>query len=396
MRSSFILAFRFSAACVLGSVLLVACGDSASDDDATGGAAGSGAGQAGTSSNAGASGSNASAGTSSGASGTNSGASGASGTGGDSDGSGGKGGASSGAGGSSAGTSAGSGTAGDGTGGSAGSNAGSGGSAGTSGGDAGQSGAGGLTGAVPSEGCSATDFPASGTYMLDVDGTEREYIVKVPADYAPGRPYRLIFAFHGRMYDAESVDTGGPPGSGPYYGIEAEADGNAIFVAAQALETSWTNQDGRDVAYVDAMLARFEGQYCIDKSRVFSVGFSMGSIMTITLGCSHPDVFRAIAVQSGSMPSGSMLPEPCSEPLAYWGSHGLQDTTIRPEQGEAVAEAFAGYNGCDPEPMPVEPEGCVAYQNCDPGRPASFCTFEGEHEPAPYAGVEIWKFFSQF
>jgi poly(3-hydroxybutyrate) depolymerase len=398
MRSS--LAVRSLAALlVLGGAALTACGDSGDDDDGDG-AGGSAAGQGGTSlagSGGTAEGATSGSGTLGGAGGT-AGANGGAPNGGKAGSTGNSGGSSTG------GSSAGTGTAGDGAqGGSAGASAGSSGSDGA-GTDAGGNGAGGsgggtggLDGADPSDGCNADDFPASGPYTFDVGGTEREYIVKLPADYDPTRPYRLIFAFHGRMYDAESVDSGGPPGSGPYYGIEAEAGGSAIFVAPQALSSSWTNEGDRDGAYFDAMLERFEGQYCVDRSRVFSVGFSMGAIMTITLGCSRSDVLRAIAPMSGSLPQSGMLPDGCAgDPLPYWSSHGLQDTTIRPEQGEAARDEFVAKNGCDDASMPTEPEGCVAYQGCDAGYPVTWCTFEGEHEPAPFAGAAIWQFLSQF
>jgi len=104
------------------------------------------------------------------------------------------------------------------------------------------------------------------------------------------------------MYDALSVDAGGPPtaaGQGPYYGIEPRAGGSAIFVAAQALSTSWTNAN--DIPYVNAMIARFKTDLCIDQSRIFATGFSMGAIQTIVLGCGEADVFRAIAPMSGSI-----------------------------------------------------------------------------------------------
>ena len=70
---------------------------------------------------------------------------------------------------------------------------------------------------MPSAGCGMANPPASGRYTIDVSGTAREYIIKMPAGYDARRPYRLIFAFHGAMYDAASVDAGGAPSpSGPY------------------------------------------------------------------------------------------------------------------------------------------------------------------------------------
>jgi len=253
-------------------------------------------------------------------------------------------------------------------------------------------GTGGSSGGTPSHGCGATSWSPSGHYTIDVSGQSREYIIKLPDGYDPRHPYRLIFAFHGRMYDAQSVADGGPPGSGPYYGIEALAGGSTIFVAPQALDTSWTNQNGRDVAYVNAMLARFESELCIDTERVFSTGFSMGAIMTIALGCAEADVFRAIAAMSGEI-MGT-----CSgnTPLAYWSSHGMSDPTIPIAMGVAARDEFRRRDHCSADSTPGSPAGCIDFSGCDAAHPVTWCPFDGVHEPPPFAGQAIWAFFSRF
>lgn len=232
-----------------------------------------------------------------------------------------------------------------------------------------------------------------GRLTIDVGGTEREYILKLPDDYDPTHPYRLILGWHGRMYDADWVANGEAPLTGPYFGIEAESNGEAIFVAPQALSTGWSNEGGRDIAFTKAMLARFESELCIDESRIFSAGFSFGAMMTISIGCELADTFRAIAPMSGSLGNG--CPEP-KRPIAYWASHGLSDTTIRPEQGEAARDEFIQRNHCDNTSHPADREGCVEFENCDPGYPVTWCTFEGVHEPPPFAGPAIWEFLRQF
>lgn len=246
---------------------------------------------------------------------------------------------------------------------------------------------------VPSEGCTAASPAEGGTYTIDVDGTEREYILNLPADYDASRPYPLILAWHGAMYSAEWVDTGGEPQTGPYFGIEEEANGNAVFVAPQALTGSWTNQDGRDLAFADAMVARFEAEVCLDESRLFSVGFSMGAIMTMRIGCARADKFRAIAPLSGSWPEECPADGP---PIAYFSAHGDVDTTITDEQGMAARDEFVSRNGCSSETVELERERCVSFEGCDAGYPVNWCSFSGAHTPAPFAGEAIWEFLSQF
>jgi len=258
----------------------------------------------------------------------------------------------------------------------------------TSAGGSGSGGAGSVA-PRPSAGCGAASPPASGTYMITVDGASRQYILTLPADYDPNHPYRLILAFHGRMYTAGSVADGGPPGSGPYYGIESEANGSAIFVAPQAIGDGWS---ASDLDFVDAMVSQFESQLCVDEGRVFATGFSMGAIMTITIGCGEGDVFRAIAAMSGEI-SGTCSG---SHPIAYWASHGMSDPTIAITNGEAARDKFASIDRCASTTAAPDANGCLPYQGCTAGDPVFWCPFDGVHEPPPFAGAAIWSFLSQF
>jgi dienelactone hydrolase len=244
----------------------------------------------------------------------------------------------------------------------------------------------GSSAAVPSPGCGKTPL-ASGRATVDVSGTSREYILKVPDGYDPNHPYRLIFGFHGAKYDDNWVADGGAPLTGPFFGIESEAKGGAIFVAPQAGSGGWGTQD---LAFVDAMVAKFESQLCVDRSRVFSVGFSMGAIMTINIACNRSDVFRAVAPMSGQLPS----PCPVGNPIAYWASHGTNDTTIAPSQGQAARDEFVKRNHCTSQTSSPDANNCVTYQGCDQGYPVVWCTFSGQHEPAPFAGPAIWQFLA--
>jgi len=250
----------------------------------------------------------------------------------------------------------------------------------------GASGGGGTSGtsdAKPSAGCGKTP-PASGRANITVSGTSREYILKLPDGYDANHPYRLIFGFHGAQYDDNWVADGGAPLTGPFFGLESEAKGSAIFVAPQKASGSG------DLAFVDAMVTQFKSQLCIDENRVFAAGFSMGAMMTITIGCSRSDTFRAIAPMSGqiqgSCGSGSHI--------AYWASHGTNDPTINISNGQAARDEFVKRNHCGTQTSSPDENNCATYQGCDAGYPVVWCTFDGVHEPAPFAGPAIWKFLA--
>jgi poly(3-hydroxybutyrate) depolymerase len=251
-----------------------------------------------------------------------------------------------------------------------------------------------------STGCGAADWPESGTFMIDVGGTAREYIVALPDGYDPSTPYKLIFAWHGLGGSAAQVAGGF---GGGYYGLQNRAGGSVIFVAGQGLPTmtqvgdgaGWPNTGGQDVAFVRALVDWLRGNYCVDDERIFSVGMSYGGIMSNTLGCQMGDVFRAIAPMSGSGPGGFAAPA-CMGQVAVWMSHGNTDEVVKFTSGQASRDHWVMSNHCQSTTMPVTPDPCVSYDGCDAGHPVHWCEFDGGHTVPPFASEAIWNFFSTF
>lgn len=245
----------------------------------------------------------------------------------------------------------------------------------------------------PSAGCAAGANPPVGVQTLDVDGTERSYIVSLPEDYDPTVPYPLVFAFHGLGGSAELV-------SGRYYfGLEEPGGKPTVFVYPDGLDAGdgagWANTDGQDVAFFDALFAKMQQTYCIDSARVFSTGHSYGGIMTHTLGCQRADVLRAIAPVAGAFFGGRG--GECSGPVAAWGAHGNPDNTVDYESGVSAIERVMETNGCDPESgTPVEPtEFCVRYE-CDSDYPVTWCAHDEDHNWPEFASESIKAFFDSF
>jgi poly(3-hydroxybutyrate) depolymerase len=242
----------------------------------------------------------------------------------------------------------------------------------------------------PSVGCGADSWPESNRYSIDVDGSAREYILAVPDGYDSNQPYRLVFAWHPRGGSAEQVATGF---GGGYYGLESLANGSAIFVSPEGIDAGWANTGGRDIAFLRAMLDRFNSELCIDESRIFSTGFSYGGMMSFAVGCAMGDLFRAIAPMSGALYSGC---EDGEAPIAVWGAHGDNDTVVPLADGERALDVFLERNHCESEATPVDPSPCVSYSGCDAGYPVVWCEFSGGHTPISNSGQSIWSFFSQF
>jgi hypothetical protein len=203
---------------------------------------------------------------------------------------------------------------------------------------------------------------AETTYMIDVSGTSRSYIVTLPANYNASQPHQLVFAWHGRTGTAMQIARGN------YYGLKSRMT-NAIFVAGQGLGTStdpadtgWPNTNGQDIAFVRAALAWMNSNYCVDQARVFSVGFSYGGIMSHTIACQMSDTFRAVAPMAGA--TFGRTTSCLTHPIAAWMTHGTMDTSasggVDFTAGESARDRIVTLNHCTTTTMPVDPSPCVA------------------------------------
>lgn len=281
-------------------------------------------------------------------------------------------------------------------------------SAGTGGQSAGGMSAGGSGGAEKSAGCGAATWPTSKTYTMNVGGTSRTYILQIPDNYDTNHPYRLIFSFHWLNGTAENVANGSGTAKA-YYGLADLSQGSTIFVAPQGINNGWSDsgrsnsQGGQDIDFTRALLTLFEDELCIDTTRVFAEGFSMGGSMSYAVACAMGDLFRGVAVHSGGPMSGCVQHD---TPVAYFMTHGTQDSVCTyPGYGVPQVNDFAGINGCMPHDMPTpsgNTQSCIDFEGCMGDYPTRACIFIGDHTPSPpnvnssWVPQETWNFISQF
>jgi poly(3-hydroxybutyrate) depolymerase len=281
------------------------------------------------------------------------------------------------------------------TGGSATGGAGTGGQGGAS--TAGGSAAGGSAGGSQtktSPGCSATSPLKSGNFTESIGGTNRKWMLDVPANYDASKPYRLIFVWHPLGGSGSQVVSGG------YNGLKSLANNTAVFATADGLSgsnsetsgTGWWNANGGDMKLVQAMLDKINAGLCIDQDRIFSTGFSFGGMMSYTLPFEF-NVFRAVAPCSGKT---GVIPynEKYTNPIPIMAFHGDADTFVATNLGKAFFDKYAARNKCGTQTQAVSPNGCVQYQGCTV--PSTWCLFPGGHTTWSEEPAAIWKFFSQF
>ncbi|KAL2193087.1 hypothetical protein P885DRAFT_72430 [Corynascus similis CBS 632.67] len=275
----------------------------------------------------------------------------------------------------------------------------------------------GAAAAKPSPGCGSdpqliTDGAATTPLTLTSNGRTRQFYVKLPEGYDNSHPYRLIFTLHALGGTAQQV-TVGTGGYLPWYGLpDLESAGNdtvgAVYVAPDGISNGWANQGGEDVTFLTSVIETVENDLCIDQNLRFSTGFSYGAAMSYSLACSLGREIRAVAALSGNpMISGC---QGGTEPVAYYGQHGIGDSVLPVAGGRQMRDRFAENNGCDPGQSPPEPASGsgqhvkTALTGCDPDYPVVWNAFDGDHTPQPvdqgasgtFSAVETWEFFSQF
>jgi poly(3-hydroxybutyrate) depolymerase len=242
---------------------------------------------------------------------------------------------------------------------------------------------------VGSSGCGAAAKLSNGRRTINVNGLNREYVLDIPSNYNSNTPYKLVFGWHWRGGSANDV-----VGQG-YYGMKSLSNNTAIFVAPDRAPGTdgWTNDSGRDMAFLRSMLTQLKSSLCIDESRIFSTGWSYGGMMSFAVGREMADTFRAIAPVSGAL----WTPYVDSNlPTAAWIAHGTSDNVVGHNSGMEARDAFVRANGCSNQTVAVQPSPCVEYQNCSSGKPVVWCSFNGGHSQPSFYSSGAWNFFNRF
>lgn len=173
-----------------------------------------------------------------------------------------------------------------------------------------------------------------------------------------------------------------------YYGMQRVGNEGAILVAPQGISNGWANSNGRDLAFVDAMVKSIESELCVDQKQRFAIGFSYGGSMSYSIACSRAKDFKGVAVISGGQLSGCANG---NDPIAYMGIHGISDGTLNIAGGRGLRDRFVKNNGCSPM-SPKEPaKGSKShvkteYTGCKAGYPVSWIAFDGGHYPGAVDG----------
>lgn len=133
---------------------------------------------------------------------------------------------------------------------------------------------------------------------VQVGGTKRSYrLVLPPRRAATLQPYPVVVAFHGFGDNKDLMPL--------YSGLDdLAARHGAIVVYPQSRPGAWpllVDWAQPDFAFFDALIARLDASYGIDRARVHAVGMSNGAYFVNLLAAHRADVIAAIATHSGGL-----------------------------------------------------------------------------------------------
>ncbi|MEE2901219.1 MAG: dienelactone hydrolase family protein [Myxococcota bacterium] len=175
-------------------------------------------------------------------------------------------------------------------------------------------------------GCSGAsiELPA---VSIDVDGQSRSYHIFVPANTSTSAP--VLLAFHG----------GG--GAGIEFPQQREfetlaSENGFILVLPQAVlvdgnEGEWqlntTSEREQDIRYVRKIIEDISMNHDVNASKIYGIGYSLGSMFTYELACQMSDELTALASFAGTMPVNvASCNQPRNIPIMH--IHGTEDGII--------------------------------------------------------------------
>jgi poly(3-hydroxybutyrate) depolymerase len=252
----------------------------------------------------------------------------------------------------------------------------------------------------------------NGTYTITSASLSREYIIDIPANYNPDKPYRLIFAMHWSGGSMQAV------ANDKFYSLKPYAENDkapCIFIAPQGTGSprGWDMAE-KDHTLFDDLYKLATEKLCVDTKRVFSCGFSFGALFTYSLSLSHQKQLRAVACYAPAN-WNIWFPENTHEPIAFYATTGTNEPNCKFIYDEAkklgVKYCLLQHsedNGCtEPANIPLatsKQHVSTEFSGCKPGYPVKFSSFQGQtsyNESDPGSSVnwiaaETWEFFNRF
>ena len=228
---------------------------------------------------------------------------------------------------------------------------------------------------------------------VKAQGKDRTFVRFVPAGYSPSRAYPVVAVLHGVGATGAQM--------AEFVKMQEYAAGKAIVVFPDAASGQWDLNGDSDLLFFDAVREDLEANLCVNRQRVFAVGFSMGGFMTNHLGCKRSATIRAIVPADAGFPgSGAGCGKTAA--LVY---HRTEDDVVTIDKGKAARDRWIGIDGCQKTSKPLDAfgfagKGCVAYDGCPANTTVSWCEDTArtayKHDLRDVYRTPIWQWLDSF
>lgn len=140
------------------------------------------------------------------------------------------------------------------------------------------------------------------TYFLQIQNTNRSYLVHLPKLYTNKQSYPLLLVLHGRSGSGKKM--------AEYTQFSSLADKQKFIVVypnAINKPTLWNafyepkGKERDDITFIKTMLQQLQANYKINERKIYVVGYSSGAMMTYRIASELSDKIAAIAIISGSL-----------------------------------------------------------------------------------------------
>jgi polyhydroxybutyrate depolymerase len=149
-----------------------------------------------------------------------------------------------------------------------------------------------------------------------VGAQQREFLLHAPAAGPTDKPAPLVVDLHG-------LGTGAALQSAiSAWSTLADREG-IVVVYPQGTNNLWSfapDDANPDIPFVRAVVTTVQAERCIDLSRTYVSGFSMGGLLAAAMACKAPTMFAAFGFVAGMQSPSKCASMPPRPAIVFWGS----------------------------------------------------------------------------
>ncbi|MBL4828093.1 MAG: hypothetical protein JKY66_10360 [Spongiibacteraceae bacterium] len=240
------------------------------------------------------------------------------------------------------------------------------------------------------EDCSGSSLsPGETTRTVSVNGVRRQYILSIPRSYNSNQATSLVLDFHPLLNDADyQLDNSGTQSLSEQEGF--------IVAYPDGIDNAWNfgpccteSRSVDDIGFARKVIEDISANTCVDRKRVYAMGYSNGGGMAYHLACNATDLVAAVAPAAFDLVE-EMTCNP-SRPVSVYIKRGRLDFIVPYSGGrstppvsynldpihflgaEGTFEAWADFNSCSGQPSSAG-SSCEIYDSCASGTEVLLCT----------------------